>query len=87
MSLTKKHRFSVAIPSLQDCFAITAQNGGVWGKIVLLEGRLRYYTLTPSRSWDLAPGVEGIIAPEDLHRVEPLEESVQFKIMFFRAPE
>ncbi|MGH8516221.1 MAG: DUF1971 domain-containing protein [Panacagrimonas sp.] len=60
---------------------------GVWGKIVVRHGQLRYHVARLGRSWDLSPGVVGVIAPEDIHHVEPLEESTEFTVQFFRAPQ
>ena len=58
---------------------------GVWGRIVVRQGQLRYHVARLGRSWDLSPGVDGVIAPQDLHHVEPLDESVEFTVQFFRA--
>ncbi len=45
---------------------------GVWGRIVVLEGRLRYRLLEPTRREHLLqPGVDGVIPPEVRHEVEP----------------
>ena len=58
---------------------------GVWGRIVVEEGRLRYELLgEPADLWVLRPGVPGVIAPEAKHRVVPLGP-VRFFIEFLRA--
>lgn len=54
---------------------------GVWGRIVVEEGRLRY--IIGPTSWILKPGVHGVIAPEQRHAVEPLA-SVRFRVEFLR---
>lgn len=60
---------------------------GVWGKILVHKGRLRYRVPRLDRIWELVPGIEGSIAPEDLHSVEPLDDHVEFQVRFFHAPE
>lgn len=56
--------------------------GGSWGRIVVLEGLLKYEILegTPG-VWILRPGVVGSVAPELAHRVLPCGP-VRFKIEF-----
>jgi len=61
---------------------------GVWGRIRLLTGRLRY-CVTDSRraasSLELMPdGPPGIIEPDILHRVEPIGD-VEFQVEFWKA--
>lgn len=65
-----------------------ATKPGVWGLIHVLQGHLIYRVTDPRRSPvekilspDQAPGV---IAPEVLHEVEPLDD-VQFYVEFHRA--
>jgi tellurite resistance-related uncharacterized protein len=56
----------------------------VWGRIVVLEGRLRYHVEGPSPSvQDLDPDTPGIVAPGVPHRVEPLGH-VRFYVEFLR---
>ena len=57
---------------------------GVWGRIHVREGTLRYEILGPeTESHVLRPGVTGVIEPEVLHRVEPLGP-VRFFVEFLR---
>ena len=44
---------------------------GVWGVVRLLEGEL-LLTFADGEERRLAPGRDGLLAPERLHRVEPL---------------
>jgi tellurite resistance-related uncharacterized protein len=58
---------------------------GVWGRIVVGEGRLLYVVeCEPETSFVLQPGVPGIIAPEQMHRVEQ-REAVRFHVEFWRV--
>jgi len=54
---------------------------GIWARIEVLEGRLRY--CVPSREKDnvLSPGSPGIVIPEIPHFVEPLG-AVRFQVEF-----
>lgn len=64
-----------------------ATKPGVWARIVVAEGRLRYDVQPPlARTFDLAPGTPGIVVPEVRHHVTPLE-SVRFHVEFLRAPD
>ena len=57
---------------------------GTWGKIVVLEGRLRYRILEPDiRTFELSPGQPGVAEPEVPHEVEPLGR-VRFRVEFYR---
>jgi len=57
---------------------------GVWGRIVVLEGLLKYEILERKPGvWILRPGVVGSIAPEVAHRVAPCGP-VRFKIEFLK---
>lgn len=59
---------------------------GTWGRIVVERGKLEYTLLVePVRSWVLRPGIDGIIPPEALHHVRPVEE-VEFYVEFSRDP-
>lgn len=55
---------------------------GTWGRILILEGLLRYEVLEGKPGvWILRPGVAGAIAPALAHRVAPCGR-VRFKIEF-----
>jgi tellurite resistance-related uncharacterized protein len=57
---------------------------GVWGRIVVLEGRLRYRILEPAvEEVELSPGVEGVVEPTVPHEVEPLG-AVRFYVEFHK---
>jgi tellurite resistance-related uncharacterized protein len=57
---------------------------GTWGKIVVLEGRLRYRILEPEvYEVELSPERFGVVEPTVLHEVEPLSE-VRFYVEFYR---
>jgi tellurite resistance-related uncharacterized protein len=59
---------------------------GVWGRICVLEGRLRYRILEPTREvLLLVPGSDGVVEPGIPHEVEP-DGSVRFYVEFLRAP-
>ena len=63
---------------------------GVWGKIHLLTGQLRYAVTDPRRIATstvlTADGLPGIVEPTILHRVE-LIGAVRFQVEFWRAPD
>lgn len=60
---------------------------GVWAKIVVLEGTLRYHVGALSTQLDLqAGGAPGVVVPEVPHRVEPLGP-VRFRVEFLRTPD
>ena len=57
---------------------------GTWGKIVVLQGELRYRILEPEvEEFDLSPSNCGIVEPTVLHEVEPLNQ-VRFYVEFYR---
>ena len=57
---------------------------GVWGKIVIIEGKLRYVIKsTPTEEIFLDKEKFGVVEPEVLHYVEPVG-SVRFFVEFFR---
>ncbi|MCZ6832042.1 MAG: DUF1971 domain-containing protein [Gammaproteobacteria bacterium] len=57
---------------------------GTWGKIVVLEGQLRYRILEPEHEEvDLSPEKHGVVEPTVLHEVEPLGK-VRFYVEFYR---
>lgn len=58
---------------------------GVWGRIVVSEGRLRYVVDRLRCVRELAPGEPGIVVPEVPHRVEPLAPT-RFHVEFLRTP-
>ena len=57
---------------------------GVWGRIVVLSGRLRYVVPSTATVETLSPERCGIVEPAMPHHVEPLGE-VQFFVEFLRA--
>ncbi len=56
---------------------------GVWGRLVVASGCLDY--LVGDRCFRLTPEVDGVIAPEEPHRVR-LAGPVAFKVVFLREP-
>ena len=57
---------------------------GVWGKIHVVEGQLRYRIDAPiSQEFNLNESQPGIIVPEVTHKVEP-ESDVRFYVEFYR---
>jgi tellurite resistance-related uncharacterized protein len=57
---------------------------GTWGKIVVLEGSLRYRILTSNpEEVILSPEKHGVIEPCILHEVEPINQ-VRFYVEFYR---
>lgn len=57
---------------------------GVWGRIQVLEGRLRYRILEPAvEEVVLEPGRDGVVEPEVPHEVEPVGR-VRFFVEFSR---
>jgi tellurite resistance-related uncharacterized protein len=57
---------------------------GVWGEIVVVEGRLLYVIENEEdASFILRPGVSGAIAPEAPHHVDPYEDA-RFYVRFLR---
>jgi len=60
---------------------------GVWGRIRVLEGRLRYRILEPEiEEHVLEPGRDGVVEPGVPHEVEPLG-AVRFFVEFLHRPE
>jgi tellurite resistance-related uncharacterized protein len=58
---------------------------GVWGRIVVLEGALRYRILEPEpEEHVLTPEHSGVVEPGTPHEVEPLG-AVRFFVEFLRA--
>ena len=58
---------------------------GVWGRINVLEGRLRYRVDGWGTDAVLTPGDPGVVVPEVPHSVEPLGR-VRFFVEFYRDP-
>ncbi|HTO08445.1 MAG TPA: DUF1971 domain-containing protein [Myxococcota bacterium] len=58
---------------------------GVWGRICVLEGSLRYRILEPPEEHTLSPLLPGIVEPEIPHEVQPLGK-VRFYVEFLRHP-
>lgn len=57
---------------------------GVWGKIVILEGELRYRILEPAiEDHVLTPEYFGVVEPKVLHEVMPLGK-VSFYVEFMK---
>ena len=57
---------------------------GTWGKIVILEGELRYRIIEPEQEEQLlSPECYGVVEPEILHHVEPVGK-VQFYVEFYQ---
>ena len=55
-----------------------------WGKIVILEGKLRYRVLEPEAGeTELSPARPGIVEPQVAHEVEALGR-VRFYVEFYR---
>lgn len=59
---------------------------GVWGRIVVLAGGLRYRVEALGVDQQLGPGTPGVVAPEVPHSVEPVGP-VRFFVEFLRAPD
>ena len=58
---------------------------GVWGRICVVEGRLRYRILEPVvEEHVLTPGSDGVVEPEVPHEVAP-SGPVRFFVEFLRA--
>jgi tellurite resistance-related uncharacterized protein len=59
---------------------------GIWAKIIVIEGRLRYVVETLNTDIELDASRIGIVVPEVPHRVEPAR-GVRFFVEFYRAPD
>ncbi len=57
---------------------------GVWAKIVVLRGTLRYRVDSLQADFELSPSRPGIVVPEVEHHVEPIG-SVLFYVEFYRS--
>lgn len=62
-----------------------ATRAGVWAKIHVLAGRLRYCLEDSGATAELAAGDVGVVVPEVPHHVEPLG-AVRLAVEFYRAP-
>jgi tellurite resistance-related uncharacterized protein len=60
-----------------------ATKAGVWGKIIVVEGRLRYRVAGMDSDVELSPDREGIVEPQVVHHVEPIGR-VRFYVEFYR---
>ena len=56
---------------------------GVWGRIVVLAGSVRYQPIECDESFVLGPGEVGIVAPTAPHRIEPSGDAT-FYVEFLR---
>lgn len=57
---------------------------GTWGRIVVLEGRLRYRILEPRlEEWLLDPENPGVVEPQVAHEVKPLGK-LRFYVEFLK---
>lgn len=59
---------------------------GVWARIIVVEGALRYTIDALHAHFDLSPTVHGVVVPEVLHRVDP-QGAVRFYVEFYAAPD
>ena len=58
---------------------------GVWGVIRVLEGKLRYVVVETGSAQVLSPERPGLIAPLQLHFVEPLG-AMRMQVEFYDSP-
>lgn len=59
---------------------------GVWAKIVVTQGKLRYRAKALQTDMQLCRDQQGVVVPEVLHSVEPLG-AVSFFVEFYKAPD
>lgn len=57
---------------------------GVWGKLVVVEGRIKYMVPSAGAEFELSGECPGVIPPEVPHLVEPLG-AVKFFLEFYRS--
>ena len=62
-----------------------ATAAGVWARIIVTTGRLRYRIDTLGLTMELTPEALGVVVPEVPHGVEPMGP-VRFHVEFLRAP-
>lgn len=55
----------------------------VWGKIIILEGKLLYTIEPTGEELELSPSTFGVVEPEVLHKVCPIE-NVKFYVEFYQ---
>ena len=67
----------------QDLLREHSTKAGVWGRIVVLAGSVRYQPIECDESFVLGPGEVGIVAPTAPHRVEPSGDAT-FYVEFLR---
>lgn len=58
---------------------------GVWAKIIVAEGRVRYRVPALDADMELSPDKIGVVVPEVPHNVEPLGPT-RFFVEFYKAP-
>ena len=58
---------------------------GVWARIVVIHGRLRYCVDALNTDVELSQDRTGVVVPGVLHHVEPVG-AVRFYVEFYRAP-
>lgn len=58
---------------------------GVWGKIIVTGGKLRYCVAALDTDVELSLNNPGIVVPEVLHSIEPLG-AVSFFVEFYKEP-
>lgn len=63
-----------------------ATKPGVWGKIVVVQGVLRYHVDGLNVTMELSPERPSIVVPEVPHQVEPVG-AVRFFVEFYRSPD
>lgn len=56
---------------------------GIWGKIVVLDGKLLYTIQEPHEEILLEPGRDGVVEPTVLHHVQP-QGAVRFYVEFYQ---
>ena len=59
---------------------------GIWGKIIVIEGKLQYRVASLNTDVELFPGEPGIVLPEIIHSVTPLD-MVKFYVEFYKEPD
>jgi len=59
---------------------------GVWAKIIVTEGKLRYRVDALGADMELSQNRPGVVVPEVLHSVEPLG-TVCFFVEFYKKPD
>lgn len=56
---------------------------GIWGKIIVIKGKLQYRVASLNTDMELSPGEPGIVLPEIIHSVTPLN-MVKFYVEFYK---